>query len=62
MNAGIVLGDFNMDLFANDSNNLKQLIEGFCMYHVVSLPTCMSGVSLLDHVYVAQPFLLFTLP
>ena len=25
----IVLGDFNMDFFTNDSNNLKQLIEGF---------------------------------
>ena len=53
----IVLGDFNMDFFTNDSNNLKQLMEGFCMYQTVSQPTCIPGASLLDHVYVAQPFL-----
>ena len=53
----IVLGDSNMDFVTNDSNNLKQLIEGFCMYQAVSLPTCIPGASLLDHVYVGQPFL-----
>ena len=53
----IVFGDFNMDIFTYDSNNLKQLMEGFCMYHAVSLSTCIPGASLLDHVYVAKPFL-----
>ena len=53
----IVLGDFNIGFFTNDSNNLKQLTESFCMYHAVSLPTCTLSASLLYHVYVAQPFL-----
>lgn len=53
----IALGDFNIDFLTHDSNNLKQLMEGFNMHQLISQPTCIPGASLLDHVYVTLPFL-----